>query len=52
MASEASFPQFLEALRNMRRDEETVRPTAHTSSVSAADWELVQSTLTELEAGQ
>jgi len=36
------FSTFLAALRDFRRDEVDVRPTAHTSSVSTADWKNVE----------
>jgi hypothetical protein len=46
MTESKDFSTFLSALRKFRRDEGTVRPTAHTSSVSTADWKRVEQALT------
>lgn len=47
MKEDEGFGAFLAALREFRRDEGTVRPTAHTSSVSTADWRQVEERMAE-----
>ncbi|GAA1029426.1 hypothetical protein GCM10009557_17860 [Virgisporangium ochraceum] len=45
MQDNVDFGTFLAALREFRRDEGAVRPTAHTSSVSTRDWRRVEEAL-------